>query len=125
MRPANTAQLDKLKARLDALPRDVRDAVKPQLASSSAELAAEMQRLAPKDSGALAASIKVVPGKTEGTFAVEAGGPTAPYALMVEFGTSKAHAQPFFVPAYRALRQKIINDAQRAAKRAVHAKAKP
>lgn len=129
MRPANTEQLRKLKARLGAIPASVREAVAPELKASGDALVAEMKRLAPKDSGALAESItlttagkptppnalggaaNVVP---ENQIAVTAGNATVFYAPMVEFGTSRAHAQPFFLPAYRAMRQKIRSDLHKA-----------
>jgi HK97 gp10 family phage protein len=107
---SNTDQIARLKARLAAIPENVRAAVQPQLSASGAELVVEMQRLCPADSGALRDSIKVVPGDLENQFKVEAGGVDAPYAQHVEFGTSKMHAEPFFMPAYRGKRSKIISD---------------
>ena len=110
----NKAQLDRLKTRLDAIPSKVGKAVTPATKASCEALAAEMQRLCPVDRGALRDSIKVVEA-ADGRFSVEAGGPSAPYAQHVEFGTSKMHAEPFFMPAYRAQRASIISNVKRAA----------
>lgn len=133
MLASNLAQLAKLKARFDAMASNATEAIVPSLDASAGELVAEMQRLAPHRSGALAESIAATPagqptpenalGETrivpESAVAVTAGDRRAFYASKVEFGTSKAHAQPFFLPAYRALRSKITGNLKDAVTAAV------
>lgn len=134
MRQSNQHQLEKLRKRLEMIPKAVLEAVKPTLETSGTELVAAMKSMAPVESGALRDSITVTPGgqttpasavggsKTvpENRIAVTAGNKHVPYAGMVEFGTSHAHAQPFFLPAYRSLRGKVIENLKRAVFDAVH-----
>lgn len=61
------------------------------------------EALVPIDTGALKQSITVT-DQGELTRTVTAGGGTVTYAEHVEWGTSKAPAQPFFTPAVEAER---------------------
>lgn len=137
MLASNLAQLAKLKARFEAMASNASEAVVPSLDASAGELVAEMQRLAPKRTGALADSIVATPagqptpenahGETrivpEGAVSVTAGDKRAFWAPKIEFGTSKAPAQPFFLPAYRSFRTKITGNLKDAVTAAVKGEA--
>ena len=129
-----SAQLDRLKRRLDAIPEKVREAVKPALAKSGDELATLMKQLAPVDSGDLRRSIEVTlpgqrtppyssPGGSRVAGALEAlvtvGNTDVRYPHLVEYGTAHASAQPFFWPAFRLSKKRIENRIKRAIRKAV------
>ncbi|TPM61102.1 HK97 gp10 family phage protein [Mesorhizobium sp. B2-2-4] len=113
-----------------------RAAVLPALLKSAEELAGAQRALAERsrDTGALIDSIEVTPpghstppysqpggmrvaGETE--VLVTAGNEDVRYAHLVEFGTSKTEAEPFFWPAVRLLRKRLQNRINRAARKAV------
>ncbi|MDQ0421111.1 HK97 gp10 family phage protein [Peteryoungia aggregata LMG 23059] len=123
-------------AAFDRITRAPREAVLPALMTSGEELAAAQKALAEtsRDTGALIDSIEVtapgqhtppfsqpggshVAGETE--VVVTVGNEDVRYAHLVEYGTAKAEAQPFFWPALRLLRQRLQNRINRAAKKAV------
>ena len=115
-------QLAKLKRRFAKVAENAEKAVPPALNASANDLAAEMKRLAPRRTGALADTIVVTPGGQptpdngsgeahvvlEGRVAVTCGNAATVYAKEIEFGTSRAHAEPFFVPALRSKKGSII-----------------
>lgn len=128
--------LAKTLAAIERARKAPREAVLPALEKSALELAAAQKALAEssRDTGALIDSIEVtmpgqstppysqpggarVAGETEAL--VTAGNHAVRYAHLVEFGTSKTEAQPFFWPAFRLLRLRIQNRINRAAKKAV------
>ncbi|TGU87723.1 HK97 gp10 family phage protein [Mesorhizobium sp. M00.F.Ca.ET.151.01.1.1] len=123
-------------AAIDRARRAPREAIMPALLKSGEELAAAQRALAEssRDTGALIESIEVTPpgrstppysqpggmrvaGETE--VLVTAGNEDVRYAHLVEFGTSKMEAEPFFWPAFRLLRKRLQNRINRAAKKAV------
>ena len=129
-----SAQLDRLKKRLDAIPTGVKEAVQPALMRSGDELLARMNQLAPVRTGALRTSITVTPAgeKTpaysqpggsmtvpENAVAVTVGDTETRYAHLVEYGTADTPAQPFFWPAYRLLKKRMANRIKRAISKAV------
>lgn len=129
-----SAQLDRLKRRLEAIPANVKEAVRPALQKSADELADRMRSLAPVDQGDLRDSIAVTlgPGRTppysqpggskellENAAAVTVGNSAVRYPHLVEYGTNKAPAQPYFWPAYRLLRRKLQNRLKRRISKAV------
>lgn len=104
-------QLDRLRKRLDAIPKTVREAVAPALNRSGDELAGRMKQIVPVESGDLRQSIEVTPGGSstppysqpggsmivpENAVAVTVGNSKVRYGHLVEYGTLHAHAQPFF-----------------------------
>jgi HK97 gp10 family phage protein len=128
------ADLDRLLKRLEAIPKEVRDAVKPALIKSGNELVDRMKALAPEDTGALKASLHVtLPGETtpaysqpggsrkakENEVLVTVGDEKVRYAHLVEYGTAKTHAKPYFWPAYRLTRKRIKTRIKRAITKAV------
>lgn len=126
-----SAQTDRLKRRMQAIPAAVRAAVRPALVRSADELADRMKTLVPVEDGTLRSSIRTEPGKDELSIKVAAGGPltTKPvrdgadasydYALGQEYGTQDMPANPFFWPAYRLSRKRIRNRLRRAIRKAV------
>lgn len=126
--------LEALQARLEAIPAEVREAVKPALGKSAAELQARMRALAPEDTGDLKRSIAVtLPGQTTPAYSqpggsrqageletiVTAGNADVRYPHLVEYGTAEARAQPYFWPAFRFTRKRIENRLKRAIRKAV------
>jgi HK97 gp10 family phage protein len=135
---AQSDQLKRLEARLLAIPKAVREAVKPDLEKSGRELVDTMKALAEtsRDTGDLIDSITMTPaGETpppysqpggsmvvpENAVAITAGNKDVRYPHLVEYGTTKAPAQPFFWPAYRLLKQRISRRIKRGIGKAVRA----
>lgn len=129
-----SAQTNRLKKRLAAIPRAVKQAVVPALMASGNELADRMKHLAPEDTGALKDSITVTPpgGTTppysqpggsrtagETQVLVTAGNDEVRYPHLVEYGTAEAAAQPYFWPAYRLTKKRAANRIKRAVRKAV------
>ncbi|MEM1287126.1 MAG: HK97-gp10 family putative phage morphogenesis protein [Pseudomonadota bacterium] len=130
----NDGGLARFQRRMQAIPKEVRDAVQPATLKGAEEMAAAMRQLAPERSGALKDSISVTgPGKNtppyshpggsrsvpENAAAVTAGDTNVRYAHLVEFGTNAAQAQPFFWPAFRVTRKRATNRIKRAMTKAV------
>lgn len=109
--------LEKLKAKLAALPQVAKEEMLVALNVSADELVGMAQRLAPRDQGDLIRSIEKVPGRHELAIKVQAGGKEARHARWVEFGTVKTRAHPFFFPSWRALRRRIKGRTSRASKK--------
>lgn len=129
-----SAQLDRLRRRLNAIPKAVKQAVEPALVKSAEEIAGRMRMLAPEDSGDLKGSIAVTPsgrstppysqpgGSTvagENQVLITAGNSKVRYPHLQEYGTTTAPAQPFFWPAYRLTRKRAANRIKRAVSKAV------
>jgi HK97 gp10 family phage protein len=131
---ARSAQSNRLRKRLEAIPVAVRQAVTPTLVKAAEELAGAMKAAAPVDSGDLRDSITVTPpgqstppysqpggsrvaGETE--VLVTAGGEDVRYPHLVEYGTVNAPAQPFFWPVFRLLKKREANRIKRAIGKAV------
>lgn len=123
--------------KLAALPTEVRSSIKQAIVQGANEITDMQKRLAPVKSGDLRNSIKqtwgggreryssLTAGTGKGdpdlTVRISAGNAKVRYAHLVEFGASPhiaggrfkgaqhpgAAAQPFFYPAYRALRKKV------------------
>lgn len=97
---------------MNALPGDIRQAIRTEIFAQADELAARMRDEAPDETGTLARSVRVEPSPKPMRALVRAGGPSTTrggydYALAQEFGTAKQTAQPFFWPTYRANKFKI------------------
>lgn len=126
--------LESLLRRLEAIPKEVREAVKPALEKSGEELVDRMKALAPVETGALRDSLHVTrPGEAtppysqpggsrvarENEVLVTAGNSEVRYPHLVEYGTTAAPAQPFFWPAFRLTRERIKRRLSRAISKAV------
>lgn len=145
MANATVQGVSRLKAKLAAIPESVRDATSDALAGGAADLVAMQKRLAPKDTGELASSIRWdwatggaadAAGLKEGRaeqIATKGGmnlainvttgtGMKIPMvALWKEHGTRDHPAQPFFYVSYRALKKKIAARIASASRRAIKA----
>lgn len=126
--------LDKLNARLAAIPQGVKDALQPALAQSGDELKDRIQGLAPVDTGALRDSVAVTtagnttppysqPGGSmvvpENSVVVTVGNSEVRYPHLVEYGTHDTTAQPYFWPAWRLSKSRIKNRLTRAIRKAI------
>lgn len=116
------------------IPAKVEAATRAAMEKGADELVAMMKRLAPVDSGDLRDSIawtwgaaprnsivlaKSSPDGKGMRIVVYAGDDFAFYARMVEFGTVKSAAQPFFFPSYRAMKKRIKSRVNRAMRKAI------
>lgn len=126
--------LDDLMKAFDRAKKAPRQHITKALVASANELASAQAHLAPKDTGALADSIAVTgPGETTPAYSqpggsrvagpheviVTAGNTDVRYPHLVEYGTSKTEAQPFFWPALRLLRKRLQQRIDRAGRKAV------
>ncbi|WDR05625.1 HK97 gp10 family phage protein [Devosia rhodophyticola] len=136
---AKSNQLARFEARMNAIPKAVREAVQPALAKNADELASAMKHLAEpsRDTGALIDSIHAtLPGERTPPYSQPGGNQTASelealvtagnsevrYAHLVEYGTSDTDAQPFFWPSVRLLKKRLNNRMKRAISKAVRTK---
>lgn len=121
-------------AAFDRLRVQPRKAIAPVLVQEAEALAAAQRFAAPKKTGALAESIAVTPpGGTTPAYSqpggsrvagaseaiVTAGDTDVRYAHLVEFGTVKMEAEPFFWPIYRLMRARMRNRINRAARQSI------
>lgn len=122
--------LDKLRAKLRAMPDEVRAAIRGALEQNAEELVAMQKRLVPVDDGDLRDSIKWewgsgdasrigVKGEAGLAVKVSAGDENAFYAAFKEFGTVDQPATAYFFPSYRALRKRMKGRVTRAQNKAI------
>ena len=108
--------------KMERLPYAVREELEKAVREAAFMLVAEMKAVAPHEDGDLRRSITAYPLRLKrlaATWRVAAGDETAFYARMVEFGTPRQTANPFFYPTYRRLRGRIRARFTAAIKRAV------
>lgn len=118
----------RLKRRMMAVPKAVREAAGRATLQGAQEIAKAMRNLAPVDSGALRDSIVVTPGGgvtppysqpggsmpvSETAALITAGNTDVRYPHLVEYGSKDRAAQPFFWPAARAKKKKVANRVKR------------
>lgn len=138
----------RMKRRLQAIPKAVREQTQPAITSAAQDVADVMKRLAPVDDGDLRDSIEVTPGGQrtpphsqpggstvvpENAAMITVGDTRVRYPHFVEFGT-RAHtaggqfagaeikaipAQPFFFPGFRMGRKKASQKIKRAMSKAI------
>lgn len=129
--------VDRLKRKLRALPDAAREEIAKAMEQSANEIVALMKSLVPVDTGDAQMSIGWTwgdapkgsmvlgtvrkggfKGGTKGAgnmvITIYAGGGEAWHARLVEFGTKNMKAQPFFYPAWRALRRRVRGRTTRA-----------
>lgn len=135
---AEDGGLSRIQQRMAMIPKRVREAVAPALVKEGNDLAVLMRILAPDDPATdapdLRSSIEVTgPGEQtppysqpggsmvvpENAVAITVGNADVRYPHLVEYGTTKAPAQPFFWPAVRLQRKKATNAIKRAISKAV------
>lgn len=116
MRPLNPQTIARLKARMLVIPERLKAAAHKSLEASAEKLAAEIRAGVPVDQGDLRDSVRIKDLTDDSGigFRVVAGNRKAFYAAMVEHGTSRSAAQPFFFPVYRrnkrAMRARLGRD---------------
>lgn len=131
---ANDGGIGRLKKRLASIPKNVKTSVQPNLIKQGEMIASTMRSFVPVDTGELRDSIAVTPPDSstppystpggsfivpETSVAVTAGGKDARHAHLLEYGTIKMRAQPFFWPAVRLTRKKAQRNIKSAMSRAV------
>ncbi|KEP68526.1 hypothetical protein DL1_11405 [Thioclava dalianensis] len=137
---ANDGGLSKFQRRMRAIPKDVREGVKPTLIKQANEMAQTMRSFAPVESGDLRDSIEVTgPGEATPAYsqpggsmmvgsnqaAVTVGNSDVRYAHLVEYGHgngfngSTVPAHPFFWPAVRLHQKKASQAIKRAITRSI------
>lgn len=131
---ANDGGIGRLKQRFAAIPKSVKETVQPTLNKQAEKMAASMRSFVPVDDGDLKGSIDVTPagGQTtpysqpggsmtvpENAAAITVGNSDVRYGHLVEYGTAKANAQPFFWPAVRLNNKKAKQAIKRSIGRAV------
>ena len=128
--------LPRINRLLDRIPVEVRRAMSESTLQGANEVAEMQRRLAPRDSGDLAESITVTPGgqrtppysqpggsrlvPEHGAY-VTAGNNAVRYPHLQEYGTRKSPAQPFFWPAWRALRSRVKSRISRNVRKVIKA----
>jgi HK97 gp10 family phage protein len=125
-----------LGARLDAIPQEILEAIRPALLTGGEEIASNMRALAEgsRDTGALIESIAVTgPGQTTPAYAagggsvtagpnqvlVTVGNPDMRHGHLIEFGTVNADAQPFMIPGFRIAKPRVMARITRAVSAAI------
>lgn len=133
---ADDGGLSSFQRRMQAVPKAARAAVQPAMVKSAEEVAGTMKALAEssRDTGGLIDSITVTgPGQTTPPYsqpggarvvgelevAITAGNAEVRYPHLVEHGTSKAPAQPFFWPGFRLSRERALRRIKRAVGKAI------
>lgn len=122
--------LAQLNRKMKAIPPAAERAAGMALHKGADELVGMQKRLAPVDDGDLQGSIKKEPiGPTKVIVVAGCAPTTRPvrkgqkavydYALGQEFGTAKMAANPFFYPAWRALRRSVRSRVTREINKAI------
>lgn len=133
--------VDRLKRKLRTFPDAARIEIAKAMEKSAQEIVDFAKGLVPVDSGELRNSIgwtwgdapqgSIVLGRVRQrgrgagnmSITIFAGNETAFYARWVEFGTQMQPAQPFFYPAYRAIRRRVRGRVTRAVNKAARSAA--
>lgn len=130
----NDGGLSRIQQRLNAIPGNVKAALQPALLKQGDAIADTMRSLVSVDSGDTRDSIAVTgPGQStppfsqpggqmvvvENAVAITVGNEDVRTPHLLEYGTAKAPAQPFFWPAYRLHRTRAKKALKRAAGAAV------
>lgn len=118
---ARAIGLDRILKRYAKIPPKVKQRMNDALRKSSEQLAEQMYRLVPVDQGDLRGSIDYYArAHFDGLkWVVVAGDDVAFYARLIEFGTPRNRAVPFFYPSYRALRKGIKSSLGRAMRKGI------
>ena len=89
--------LNRWESWVEDIPQEVELEVKSLVAETAYRVEADAKRLVPIDTGHLRRSIETA---FSDRGLVASVGTNVYYAVYVEFGTSKHHAQPFLIPAF-------------------------
>lgn len=138
---ARSSGVGKINRMLDGATNAAIVEVQPALLKAGDRMANTMRQLArpSRDSGDMINSIAVTPGGQStppysqpggativpaNQVAITVGNSAVRYPHFVEYGTSKTQAQPFFWPAFRLERRKVLASIKRAISKAVRKGAK-
>ena len=112
---------DKALARMRRLPIEVKSELRRAMETNRTELEDGVKYAAPEDDGDLRESIKSRDTSNDYRISasVTAGDEKAFYARMVEFGTPRQSAQPFFYPIIRAKKKRFKARLARAARKGI------
>lgn len=114
---------ERVEKRFRALPGELQKNIADAVVKGADDVAGQARRFAPVDSGDLRDSITVTgPGGTTPPYSQPGGSQTmgpmqsmvtvgntdVRYPHLVEYGTQEAKAQPFFWPAYRLLKKRVV-----------------
>lgn len=131
---ADDGGIGRIRARLAAIPKAVKDATQPALRKQADVMVDTMRSFVPKDTHDLEYSIKYTMGGNqtpaysqpggsmtvpENAVAITVGNADVRYGHLVEYGTVKAPAQPYFWPAVRLHNKKSKKAIKAAIGRAV------
>ncbi|CAD0183962.1 hypothetical protein RUESEDTHA_00839 [Ruegeria sp. THAF57] len=126
--------LKSFQQRMKAIPRESVKAIEPALLKSAYEMQDMMEDLVPEDTGDLKGSITVTgPGRSTPAYSQPGGSHTVPsngvavtagntdvrYAHIVEYGSTRTDAKPFFWPSYRLLKKRSANRIKNAISKAI------
>lgn len=128
--------LIRIMAKMEAIPRAIRKDINPEVQKGAEEIASLQRALAAssRDTGALMDSITVtgagqtippyahpskLPPIPDGAAMITVGNSDVRYAHLVEYGTSKTGAQPFFWDGYRLGHQRAVNRIRRAGRKII------
>ena len=109
-----------LQRKLDALPEAVTAKLKKKIREGAFDIAEQAHFAAPVVSGELRRSIDIVVRNQGFDVYVVAN---APHAHLVEFGTVKSAARPFFYPAYKLQRPRVVRSVKTELRRVLRAEA--
>lgn len=101
--------LERLSGRLDALGGRLHAGARRGVERAAGAACAEARELAPVDTGRLRESIRYAAAGESASVTTD-----CPYAAAVEFGTSKAAAQPFMAPAAAGQRAEFLREMKNA-----------
>lgn len=99
-----------------AIPREVRDKVRPAVQVGADEIVARAKYLAPEETGELAASIHTEPGPVDLAVTVVVDDEAA---LFQEYGTATNSQHRFFWPAVNTLKNRVRRRIDRAIGKAI------
>jgi HK97 gp10 family phage protein len=109
---------ERLRAKARALRAKVAASVTPAVRQAAEVIMATQRRLVPVDDGDSIHQEPDVKSENATRVLIIAGGQPAPHARIIEFGSLRQPAQPFFFPGYRVERRRakaLIAKAVRAA----------
>ena len=101
---------DLQKTLADFAPKEARNILRATVQALAGKVRDELRKNVKQPTGQLRKSIRSVRRRgTENEIVSEVrGGSTAPYMLMLEFGTSKTRAQPFIGPTVEQMRPDLL-----------------
>ena len=131
---ANDGGIGRLNRRLAAIPGFAKEAAQKSVVRQAETMAKAMRAKAPRKTGKLRDSIVVTPPDAttpaysqpggavivpETTAVITAGNSEVRYAHLVEYGTNKTNAQPYFWPSVREGNKKAQRNIKTAITRAI------